>query len=570
MIANFVFLVRQAVSGPGARLSWLIYATVLGLNFFGIWVSLQLIDWSKNFYDALEQLNGTAALHQVGVFAVLTGLSATAFLLSDWLRKTLLLRWRERLTDRVLDVWMGKKTYWHLRPGLSQVQIDNPDQRIAEDSRRFSSLIISESIDLISNTAAIFSYLVVLWSLSDFALQFSILEINVYIPHYMVWAAFLYVLLSSFLTHALGKPIKSLIFQQEKKEANFRRALVDVHVNAVEIAQTDGELAERRHLAGLFGGIKNNWSRLIRQEVVLGTFTRPYLQTILRIPMFLALPAYFAGSVTLGGLMQLASAFSRVATTLSWFIFSYRSLAELVAVSERLIQMLHAENPPPLPDAPQALKYHQHGEDALSLRSLQLATPLGRLLAPISDVDIKAGMRVWIDGDSGQGKTTLLASIAGLWRYGIGSIGLPNQPIMILPQGAHVPAGNLISAACYPEDPANVNPETLHQVFTQIGLEHRLHECGGPHGVAVQGLSMGERQRLGFARVLLHRPRWLILDESTSALDVNAERELLALINEALPDSAILCIAHRPPIGLAPFKKLVIGTASLQAQRISV
>ncbi|MDD2868362.1 SbmA/BacA-like family transporter [Neomegalonema sp.] len=536
------------------------YAFILGLQFFGVWLSLRLIAWNKAFYDALGQLDGAEALRQIGVFGLIISCSAGNFLLGDWLRKRLLMRWRENLTRVTMSRWLEGKAYWRLRPGLSPTPVDNPDQRLAEDCRLFIHHLLGESLDLISNIVALVSYVALLWSLSAFPLSFVLGGTEISIPRYMVWAAFIYVALSTLLTQGLGGPLKGLYFAQERREADFRHALVQMRENATEIAVSGGEAAERRRLDGLFSGIKENWRRLIRRELILGLFTRPYFQTVLRIPTFLALPAYFAGAVTLGGLMQLASAFSNVVTTLSWFIFSYKELAAFVAVSERLDGLLKAaETPEPLPSAPVAILRAASGGDSLRTHGLRLFTPEGRALAPTPDLNLKPASRTWLVGPSGQGKSTLLAALAGVWPYGEGRIELPEGRMDFIPQGGHVFAGGLAASACYPEDPAALEPEKLRRLLLRLGLEHRADRLEAPAAESLQGLSMGERQRLAFARAVLARPDWIILDEATSGLDLGAETALLRLLREEAPQAAILMVSHRPPVGLGPHDVIRIG-----------
>ncbi|MFC3057989.1 ABC transporter ATP-binding protein/permease [Paenirhodobacter populi] len=494
-----------AVSGPGMWGGLAVYGVVLALQFLGVWISVRLIAWNKAFYDALEQMDAAGALHQIGVFGLWIAASAAAFLAGDWLRKRLLMRWRANLTRRALDLWVSGRAYWYLRPGMSPGAIDNPDQRVAEDCRLFVNRLLIESLDLITNVVALVSYVTLLWALSSFPLQLW----GVGIPRYMVWAAFLYVALSSVVTHLLGRPLKSAIFTQEKREADFRHALIQLRENANAIAVAGGEPAETRRLNRLFAAVRGNWNLLIRRELVLGLFARPYFQTVLRIPTFLALPAYFAGTVTLGGLMQLASAFSNVTTTLSWFIFSYRDLAEFVAVSERLDGLFRTAAAPPLQQVPQRIARLPSDDGSLRLQGLHLHTPEGRITAP-------GGLHV-----------------------------LPQQP-RLLPEG-------IAASASYPEPPETYGPDRITDALRQSGLGALSQEA------RVEDLSGGERQRLALARVFLARPGWVVLDEATSALDPETEALVLRNLREALPDAAILCVSHRRPDALGPFRTLEIG-----------
>ncbi len=552
-----------AVSGPKAWRGYCIYAIVLGFQFAGVWVSVRLIAWSKAFFDALENRDSDAALVELGNFGVLIAASVSFFLIGDWLRKRLFLCWRQRLTEHVEGAWLANKAYWRLRPGFTNTPVDNPDQRIAEDCRLFVNRLLIETLDLISNIVALGSYITVLWSISSFPLTFTAFDYDVYIPRYMVWTAFVYVAIASVITHVLGRPIKNLVFAQERREANFRHALIQLREGADEVAQSSGEEAERKRLARRFGEIRANWFRLINAELILGFFVRPYFSTVLRIPTFLALPAFFAGSLTLGGLMQLASAFSRVTTTLSWFIFSYRDLAEFAAVSERLDLLLKAAKAPePIPGVARNITRRKSSDDALRVKGLALTTPQGKKLTPVPDFALAKGQRLWVKGRSGGGKSTFLAAVSGLWPYGEGEIETPAGQLLALPQSPRVFPEGLSHAAVYPCAPEEVGRAAIEEALRAVGLEHRIGalDLAGSEGFA--GLSIGERQRLALARVLIIRPQILVLDEATSALDAAGEEGLLGLLRRELPQASIICAAHRPPTPLAPFTTLSLDPAS--------
>lgn len=548
-------LARIAASGPGLWQGLGIYAAVLALNFTGVWVSLRLIAWNKTFFDALENLDGATALRQVGLFFLLTALSAGSWLAADWLRKLLLIRWRARLTQAALDLWVGNRAYWLLRPGWSDHPIENPDQRISEDCRLFVENLLTFTLDLISTAVGLVSFVAVLWAAADFALSFTAFGAEISIPRYMVWLAPLYVALSTVLAHLMGRPLKGVYFNREKVEADFRHALVRVRDQADTIAQSGGEEAETRRLSGRFTAIARNWRQVMRAELILGLFSRPYMQTVLRIPTFLALPIYFAGAVTLGGLMQIASAFSNVVTELSWFIFKYRALAEFVAVCERLDGLMaHSRAPTPAGVGLQGIEA-QDSDGPLRVSGLRLATPQGRWLDPVPDSQIGPGQTVLVQGASGRGKTVFLSAVTGLWPWGAGRIAQPRGRMLVLPAGAPVMDEDILAAASYPEPPQTHGPARVRAVLERVGLGHRVSA-----DAATGGLSMGERQRLGLARAVLNRPDWLILDEATAALDCAAEADLLAWLRRELPGAALIIVAHRIPRGIAPDHILAIGT----------
>lgn len=562
IVMRAVRLARIATSGPGAWRGWGVYAVVLGLNFAGIWVSVQMIAWNKAFFDALEAMDAAAALVQVRLFFALVTLSAGAWLLAEWLRKWLLIRWRARLTGRVLDLWLDSRAYWLMRPGFGAAAVENPDQRIADDCRLFVERFLEFTLELISKVVALVSYVTILWAVADFTLRFAVLGHEVAVARYMVWLAPVYVGVSTWVTHLLGRPLKALYFDRERVEADFRHILVQLRERADAVAQSGTETAERRRLDQRFAAVVANWARLMRAELVQGLFGRPYMATVLRLPTFFALPVYFAGAVTLGGLMQAASAFSNVATTLSWFIFSYRQLAGFVAVCERLDGLLTAARAPaPLPGAPRAIRREVAPDGALRLEGLRLAAPSGRWLAPLPDVVLPAGEVLLLTGASGRGKTTLLAAIAGLWPWGEGRIIRPAGRFMLLPAGAPVPGDDLISAACHPAPVAGHDRARVVAVLRRAGLGHRLHPTGqgGDGEAGLAGLSMGERQRLALVRAVLNRPDWLLLDEASSALDAAAEADLLAWLRRELPRATVIMVAHRIPSGLAGALHLDLG-----------
>lgn len=543
-------LTRIAVSGPGSVVTLLFLVIVVGLELGSIWISLQFIAWNAEFFNALEEYDIDEALYQTSFYFALTAVSAMRFLLSSYLKKTVQMSWRTRLTDYTINRWLENKSYWKLREGLSSKALENPDQRIAEDCHLFVSGLLNETLDLLTRIVGIFSYVAVLWALTNFAVKFTLFGMEFSVSHYLVWVAFIYVLISSLLTHVLGWPLKNLLFDQERREAEFRYALVRLRENASEIAMSSGEGVEKRRLDRLFRDVVFNWRKLIGREFVIGLFTRPYFQTVLRIPLFLSLPSYLAKEVTLGGLMQLASAFSNVTTTLSWFIFSYRDLADFVATSERLGGLLEdLEKAAGFPDVPQKIRRDNNG-NAIQVQDLNLMTPQGRKLLDISSLQIERGERIWIHAPSGTGKTTLLRAIAGIWPYGEGSITVPEKAGFYASQNPYLVKDGLGASLFYPEPYDGGRMAEVRDAMEKVGLSDRIGMLAEDGAHALEGISSGERQRLIFARILLLRPEFVVLDEVTSALNREAAEQMYQLLRTSLPDSIVICVAHHAPEGL--------------------
>ncbi len=537
------------------RYGIMLYLVVLGLELAVIPVQVRMVHWTNDFYSALEAFDGQEALKQVGVFWLIIGAQTALALSAEYLRKILVIRWREALTGKVLARWFSDTVYWRLQHGFNGQRIDNPDQRIAEDCRRFVEEFIRETLDLITSVTGLFSYIALLWSLSAFPLSFSLFDMDISIPRYMVWAAFIYVFLSSGLTHLLGHPLKSLGMLQQRREADFRFSLARLRENTDAVALAGGERQEIKILQDRFSGIVDNWKRLIVREFILDCFKKPYFYTVLRIPILLALPAYFAGHVKFGGLMQLASAFQRVVTTLSWFIFAYNRLAELAATIARLGGLLEAID--------QNEGAHGGAEIILSekadiaIENFSLRTPDGIELSVPKDLTFTAGQHVWLSGPSGAGKSTFLKSLAGIWPFSSGYIHIPqNTQCLFLPQEPFFPENDILVAACYPFSSDGISHDEFYACLERVGLSDLASRIRAGECPSLAGFSRGERQRLAFVRVLLSRPDWLFLDEATSAMDIETEDRILSELTQSFPSMTIIIVSHRKPKGLAELRHL--------------
>jgi putative ATP-binding cassette transporter len=422
---------------------------------------------------------------------------------------------------------------------------DNPDQRIAEDIRLFTNGALSLSLGLLSSVVTLASFTGILWVLSG-DLSFSLRGHDIIIPAYMVWVALTYAFFGSYLTHWIGKALITLNFKQQRYEADFRFGLVRVRENAEGIALYRGEASEQENLNSRFVQILKNWWVIMKCQKRLTWFTSSYSQVAIIFPILVAAPRFFSGAIQLGGLMQIASAFSNVQSALSWFIDNYRPFAEWKSSVDRLTSF-HETICTTEPNQGQLCDLQVNAKDspALSIDNLNLRLPDGRVLVNNLTMTVSPGERLLVRGPSGVGKSTLFRAIAGIWPFGSGVIGFHRSASKLsLPQKPYLPIGTLRDAICYPEKPGtfcDCEIEKSLELCRLEGFVRRMDESA--HWEQV--MSPGEQQRLAFARALLQKPEWLFLDEATSALDDATQDYLYSMIGKLLPNTSIVSIAHR-------------------------
>ena len=522
----------------------ILLAAVVAIELSIVGLNVLLNSWNNAFYNALQDKDWDAFVYQLGYFCVL----ATAFILLAvyqlYLNQWLQIRWRRWLTEAYLDRWLAGAN--HYRMQLLGDAADNPDQRIAEDVRQFIDAgILPIGLNLLNAVVTLGSFAVILWNLSA-AAPLHAFGIKYDIPGYLLWAALVYAVAGTIFTHLIGRPLIALNFQQQRYEADFRFNLVRVRENSEQIALLNGERAESAGLLQRFSNVVANWMAIMSRQKKLTFLTAGYRQAAVVFPYIMVSPAYFAGAVQLGGLMQTANAFGQVQDALSVFVNIYRSLAEWRAVIERLAGFDHsiiaareaATTPPVITLAP-------GDAPAVSISDLVVRLPQGTPLVSASKVSIKLGEQVLVSGPSGSGKSTLFRTLAGVWPFGSGTITVPkNARVMILPQRPYFPIAPLAAAVAYPAGRESYDEGKIAELIGAVGLPalaDRIDEEAHWNRM----LSLGEQQRLGIARALLSEPDFLFLDEATASLDEPAEAALYQLLQRALPRATIVSIGHR-------------------------
>ena len=508
-------------------------------------ITVLLNQWNNRFYNALQERNWDNFVSELLYFCVL----ATAFIILAvyqlYLNQWLQIRWRRFLTERYLGGWLGSGA--HYRMQMLGDAADNPDQRIAEDIKQFIDGgsngvgILPIGLGLLNAVVTLGSFLVILWGLSD-AAQLTLFGWEV--PGYLFWAALLYAIAGTLLTHLIGRSLTALNFDQQRYEADFRFNLVRTRENSEQIALLRGEGAERERLLQRFAAVVANWLRIMTRTKQLSFFTNSYGQIAIIFPYVVVAPAYFASRIQLGGLMQTASAFSSVQDALSFFVNVYRQFAEWRAVIERIAGFETAIENAQLSGTREISL--DHGSAAnIRLGHLDVTLPNGTPIVAADDVTIAPREQVLLTGPSGSGKSTLFRAIAGIWPFGGGTVSIPaNATVMTLPQRPYLPIGSLAAAITYPAMAGHFDDSQLDGLLEAVGLPalaDRLHE--EEHWSRM--LSLGEQQRIGIARAILHAPDYLLLDEATASLDEPSEAALYRLLHERLPGTAIVSIGHR-------------------------
>jgi vitamin B12/bleomycin/antimicrobial peptide transport system ATP-binding/permease protein len=518
-------------------------AAVILIELAVVFLTVLFNRWNNVFYNALQERNFDVFTYQIGYFCVLAAIYIALKVYQLYLNQWLQIRWRRWMTACYLGGWLHDSN--HYRMQLLGDAADNPDQRIAEDTQRFVEQTLTLGIGLLSAVVTLASFVFILWGLSNEA-PLHLFGRDVAIPGYLVWGALVYAILGTTLTHLIGWPLVGLNFQQQRYEADFRFNLVRARENAEQIALLHGEGVERSRLLSRFAFVVENWLGIMQRTKKLTAFTATYSQASVIFPYVLVAPAYFAEKVQLGGMMQTASAFSSVQESLSFFITSYRTLAEWQSVVARLDGFeTSIQNAAALTTKENIIHVAADEHGGIDLEKLLVNLPSGAPLVAADGFAIRSGERVLLTGPSGSGKSTLFRAIAGIWPFGTGSIGIPKQAtLMMLPQRPYFPVGSLLAAIAYPAEPSAFSAKQVGETLVAVGLP-KLAERLDEDAHWNRTLSLGEQQRLGIAHALLHAPQYLFLDEATASLDEPSEMALYRLLQERLPATTIVSIGHR-------------------------
>ena len=539
-------------------------AVIVAMSLAIVYVNVLFSDWNNRFYNALQRHDFPRFLHELGYFCVLAVVFIVIAVYQVYLTQMLEIRWRTWLTEKYLGDWLAEHAYYYLQ--LGEYRADNPDQRIADDLRLFVQATLSLTIGLLGSVATLVSFAAILWRLSG-TIVLPLGASRVAIPGYMLWAALVYAVGGTWLTHRIGKPLIGLNFQQQQFEADFRFSLARLRENTEGVALYRGEREESRGLRERFAGIMANWWAIMKRQKRLTWFTSGYGQAAIVFPVLAAAPRYFSGAVGLGALMQTIYAFGQVQGALSWFVTAYTQLAQWKATTDRLTGFREAIGAARLTSAARGIAWSRTDRERLVIRDLHLALPDGEPITGRIDAEVRVGERWLVTGPTGTGKSTLLRAIAGIWPFGEGTIEMPaGGKTLFLPQKPYLPIGPLRHVLSYPDAPSAFDDGAMRRALTACGLHALAGRLDEARHWALE-LSPGEQQKVAFARVLLQRPAWLFLDEATASLDEASEHQLYRIVKKELPGATIFSVAHRAALAAFHDRRLALGAARQNAAR---
>ena len=522
-------------------------AAIITLTIAAVYMTLLLNEWFNSFYSALQNYDSDAVYRGLLRFTGLAFAHIAFAVYSYYLQQRLALRWRKWMTKNYLAKWTGQQMYYRLEM-FSQGTADNPDQRISEDINLFTARTLSFMSGLLRSATTIVCFIFVLWNLSEI-LSFSAAGQEFHIYGYLVWTALAYSVLGTWITHKVGHRLVSLNYLQQKLEANFRFSMVRLRETAESVAFYNGAAKEEAFLSNRFMTLLRNTLFIIKKQKQLSWLTNSYAQIAIIFPFVVAVPRYLSQNISLGGLMQIANCFGKVQDAMSYFVDVYASLAEWQSCAERLLSFdRHIAAIEKETEEKSGSLVREETPDKLRLTDVTISVPAmdenkrTREIISSASCTIKSGEHVILKGPSGSGKSTLLRTLAGFWPYVKGHISMPApSEMMFIPQKPYIPMGTSAEAASYPLETAD--KEILSTLLVECGLSH-LMEKPDTEADWSHILSLGEQQKLAFVRVFLRKPKWVFLDEATSAMDEETEEKMYRLLT-ALPGTTVISIGHR-------------------------
>lgn len=554
----------------GDRLAWPFTVLLLVLIVVNVGFQYGINVWNRAFFDAIEQRNVRTVYMLSAIFLPLVAGSASLVVAQVYLRMTIQRRWRSWLTTGVIARWLAHGRYYQLN--LVAGDHTNPEARLTEDLR----IATDAPVDFISGVLNAFlsasTFIVVLWTIGG-ALTLPFGGASVTIPGFLVVTAVIYAAITSTSMVVIGRHFVRLSEVKNQAEAEFRYVLTRVRENGESIALLGGEEEERSGIDRTFGHVLRQWALLTGQHMRTAVVSQGASLFAPVVPVLLCAPKFLEGSMSLGEVMQAASAFAIVQGAFGWLVDNYPRLADWNASARRIASLMMSLDGLERAERSEAFGRIRHGKTEngamLSLDDLSVTLNDGTGVVKETEVEIEPGERVLVAGESGTGKSTLVRAIAGLWPWGGGSVNFhADRRLFMLPQRPYIPTGTLRRAVAYPAPADNWAVKKINAALDKVGLAYlkdRLEE-DAPWD---QTLSGGEKQRLAFARLLLHCPDIVVLDEATSALDEKSQDRMMQTVIRALPKVTIISVAHRAELEAFHSRKITLERREGGAKLVS-
>jgi putative ATP-binding cassette transporter len=554
----------------GDRLAWLFTLGLVILIVTNVGFQYGINVWNRAIFDAIEKRDAAGVFHLSAIFFPLAIGSVLLAVAQVFARMGIQRRWRAWLTASVVSRWLTNGRYYQLN--LVGGDHQNPEYRIAEDLR----IATDSPVDFVSGVTSAFlsaaTFIVVLWTIGG-ALTIRVVGSTITIPGFLVIAAVLYAAIASGSIVAIGRRFVRTSEDKNQAEAEYRYSLTRVRENGESIALLGGEQEERDGIDKTFTKVLRQWARLAGQHMRTTLVSQGSSLIAPVVPLLLCAPKFLDSSMTLGQVMQAASAFTIVQGAFGWLVDNYPRLADWNACARRIASLMLSLDGLERAERGDGIGRIRRGEtdgDAmLSLHDLSVTLDDGTAVVDETEVVIEPGERLLVAGESGTGKSTLVRALAGLWPWGGGSVNFHrDRRLFMLPQKPYVPSGTLRRAAAYPGAADDWTVEQIGEALDNVGLGH-LRDKIEEDAPWDQTLSGGEKQRLAFARLLLHKPDIIVLDEATSALDEKSQDKMMELVTKEMPKATMVSVGHRAELEAFHSRKIVLERRKGGAKLVS-
>ncbi|MDO9238592.1 MAG: ABC transporter ATP-binding protein/permease [Methylicorpusculum sp.] len=527
------------------------------LTILQIAISVVITMWSAALFDALDQQSMTKFFTQVGLIVLIFIANMAVTASHVMVKRRLQLDWRGWLTNKLIGQWMHNGRHYLIThiPGKH----DNPDGRIAEDIRISTELAIDLTHSLLYCVLLLISFTEILWDLSG-TITLNLFLVEIPIAGHLVWLSIIYAACASTLGWWIGRPLTKATDDRQTVEANFRFGLVKARENSMAIALIHGERHENPHFHALFGDIITVWHQQTNAWAKILLFSSGYSVLSMAFPILVSAPRYILGNISLGALMQSAQAFQHMVSALSWPVDNMGRVAEWRASVERVLGLnevlVQLEEEIAKPD-PHRILIKKNEQSILRFDKLCLSRLDGIVCIEGLDEEINAGERILLAGNPYTGNK-LFKAMARLWPWGEGTIELPDDdPMFFMPPRPYLPTGSLRMAICYPSESEAFNQEALESALERVGLTDLIPQLDET-GDWEKNLEREQQQRLGMVRLLLHRPKWIMMQEAFNSLNPEDEVEMIRMIMRGFPDSTLLTITKQPAVRALHKRQIIL------------